>query len=151
MSRWRREVSGLIYASEGFTPRPPSHPLATKRVMLSYSMHKWPFSHSTIVAIVSIVGPYLGGGDSPIWLFVCLSVRLMDLTGQVHGSPDVGESTTANRARWIAAVRGGKSKKAGGGKHKCGFRGGGIETKQSVPCLSARACVHVLAAVARGE
>lgn len=83
MSRWRREVSGLIYASEGFTPRPPSHPLATKRVMLSYSMHKgpcgcplWPFSHSTIVAIVSIVGPYLGGGeftDMVVCLFVCSS------------------------------------------------------------------------------
>lgn len=80
MSRWRREVSGLIYASEGFTPRPPSHPLATKRVMLlRYSMHKghggcpsWPSSHS---AIVSVVGPYLDGGftDMVVCLFVCSS------------------------------------------------------------------------------
>lgn len=50
------------------------------------------------------------------------------------------DSTTANRARWIAAVRGGKSKKAGGGEHKSGLCSGGSETKQSVPCLPARAC-----------
>lgn len=96
-----------------------------------------PFKHSDIVAIVSIVGPAWMG----IHRHGCLSVRLMDLTGRGHGWPDTEHSTTANRARWIAAVRGGKSKRAGGGKHKSGFRSGSIETKQSVPCLPVCLCL----------
>lgn len=88
MLRW--EVTDLIYASEGFTTRPPSPPWplggrgAQTTRMLPYVQGPlsvwivaiqplWPLS-----LLWSLLGMAIDGNG-------CLSVRLMDLTGRGHG------------------------------------------------------------------
>lgn len=63
----------------------------------------WPFSHSAIVTIVSVVGPYLDGGftDMVVCLFVCSSDGL-DWAGTWlprHGRINDSESGKVDRCR----------------------------------------------------
>jgi hypothetical protein len=110
-------------------PPPPGFPAG--RIISIVAIH--PFSHH---GHCSVLGPIVGTGCLSV-CSVCLSVCLsgssdvLDLSRRVHGCPrhSTQGSTTANRARWIAAVGDGKSKKTGGQHVKRNKK-----SVQNVPC-----------------
>lgn len=104
----------------------------------------WPFSHSAIVAIVSVVGPYLDGGftDMVVCLFVCSSDGL-DWAGTWLPWTLENQRQRIGQGGSLPSAAG-SQRRQGVESIRCGFRSGGIETKQSVPCLAARACMWLL-------